>query len=121
MAFVDELTLTLGAGKGGDGVVRWRREKFAPKGGPAGGNGGRGGDVYLEAVSDLLILARYKGQKEFRADNGEPGSSAKKAGGDGDDFVLKLPVGSFVRNQNNGETYDLTRSGQRELVLRGGR
>jgi len=121
MAFVDELSLDLAAGKGGNGVVRWRREKFIQKGGPAGGNGGRGGDVYLEAVTDLLILGRYKGQTGFSADNGSDGQGAKKSGADGRDFILKLPVGSFVRNQNNSQTYDLTEPGQRVLVLRGGR
>ncbi|MBI4090295.1 MAG: GTPase ObgE [Candidatus Kerfeldbacteria bacterium] len=121
MAFIDELTLELAAGKGGDGVVRWRREKFVPKGGPAGGNGGRGGDVYLEAVSDITILARYKGKKRVVAADGGDGGSAQKHGQDGLDLVVKVPVGSFVRNQNTNQEFDFTTSGQRLLVLRGGR
>lgn len=121
MAFVDEITLELKAGQGGDGVVRWRREKFVPKGGPAGGNGGRGGDVYLEAVSDITILARYTGKKRLVAADGEDGGSAQKHGQDGADLVIKVPVGSFVRNQNTTQEFDLTISGQRVLVLRGGR
>lgn len=120
MAFVDELTLTLCAGHGGHGVVRWRREKFAPRGGPAGGNGGKGGDVYLETVSDLTVLARYKGKKEFRAEHGADGGSSRKHGQDGEDFTLKVPAGSFVTNLLNGLTYDLTRPGQRVRLLRGG-
>ncbi|MBI4092697.1 MAG: GTPase ObgE [Candidatus Kerfeldbacteria bacterium] len=120
MAFVDELTIQLTAGNGGSGVVRWRREKFVAKGGPAGGNGGQGGDVYLESVSDLTILARYRGQKEFRAADGNDGGSALKHGRDGEDLVLKVPSGSFVTNSQTGETYDLTASGQRVRLLRGG-
>lgn len=120
MAFVDEITLELQAGNGGSGVVRWRREKFAPKGGPAGGNGGRGGDVYLEAVSDLTILARYRGKKEFSAQDGEDGGSSRKHGKDGDDFTLKVPSGSFVTNLTSGATYDLTLPGQHVRVLRSG-
>lgn len=120
MAFVDELTITLAAGNGGRGVVRWRREKFVQKGGPSGGNGGDGGDVYLEAVSDLTILARYRGHKEYAAEHGDDGGSSLKHGKDGNDFVLKVPVGSFVRNQNNEISYDLVAAGQRILVLKGG-
>lgn len=121
MAFVDEITLNFAAGKGGDGVVRWRREKFAPKGGPAGGNGGQGGDFYLEAVSDLLVLGQYKGHTGFQAEDGEPGGSAKKSGADGEDFTLKIPVGSYVTKDGSKEVVDLIRPGQRVLILRGGR
>lgn len=121
MAFVDELSLHLAAGKGGDGVVRWRREKFIQKGGPAGGNGGRGGDVYLEAISDLLKLGHYKGQTGFAAEPGGDGGSAKKSGADGEDYVLQVPVGSFVTNTATGATYDMTTVGERVQVLGGGR
>ncbi|MBI4426390.1 MAG: GTPase ObgE [Candidatus Kerfeldbacteria bacterium] len=121
MAFIDELTLELKAGDGGDGVVRWRREKFVPKGGPAGGNGGQGGDVYLEAVSDITMLARYKGKKRLVAADGGDGGSAQKHGQNGADLVVQVPVGSFVRNQNTTQEFDLTNKEQRLLVLRGGR
>lgn len=120
MAFVDELIVTLSAGSGGRGVVRWRREKFVQKGGPSGGNGGNGGDVYLEAVSDLTILARYRGHKEYAAERGEDGGSSLKHGKNGNDFVLQVPVGSYVRNQNNNDRFDFTTAGQRVLVLKGG-
>lgn len=120
MAFVDEVKITLKAGRGGNGVVRWRREKFAPKGGPAGGNGGRGGSVYLEAVSDLTALARFRGHIEFRADNGTDGQASRKAGKDGKDLTLQVPVGSYVQNRSTGETYDFVRAGQKERVLKGG-
>ena len=121
MAFIDEVQLDIKAGKGGDGVVRWIREKFKPKGGPGGGNGGRGGDVYAEAVSDLQILDQYQFQKKFAADNGNPGDNWNKEGKDGEDLVLKFPVGSIITNTQTGDTWELTALEQRELLLRGGR
>ncbi len=120
MAFIDEVKIELKAGKGGNGVVRWRHEKSAPKGGPSGGNGGRGGSVYLEAVSDLTALARFRGHKEFRAKHGDDGKESRKQGGDGDDLVLNVPVGSYVQNKSTGKVFDFTKPGQRELVLKGG-
>ena len=75
MAFVDELVVYIKAGNGGNGAVRWRREKFAPKGGPAGGNGGNGGDVFLRGVKDTSILQKYKFKKEFIAEDGEGGKN----------------------------------------------
>ncbi len=121
MAFVDEISLELQAGNGGDGVVRWRREKFVPKGGPAGGNGGQGGDVYLEAVSDLTVLGRYKGKKRFVAEHGEPGGAGRRHGKSGRDLILNVPVGSFITHRDSGKTYDLTTKGGRVRVLTGGR
>lgn len=120
MAFIDEVQIELKAGKGGNGVVRWRHEKSAPKGGPSGGNGGRGGNVYLEAVSDLTALARFRGHREFRADHGGDGMDSRKHGKDGDDLILNVPVGSYVQNKSTGKTFDFTKAGQRELVLQGG-
>lgn len=120
MAFIDEVELDIKAGKGGDGVVRWIREKFKPKGGPGGGNGGRGGDVYAEAVSDLQILDQYQFQKKFAAENGEPGEGNNKEGKDGADLVLTFPVGSIITNQTSGESIELTEVGQRVHLLRGG-
>lgn len=78
--FVDELEIYAKAGDGGDGVVRWLQTKFVPKGGPAGGNGGRGGDVYVRAVRDLNILSKYTGAKKFIAPNGENGKEKSKFG-----------------------------------------
>ncbi len=120
MAFVDDVEIELRAGSGGDGVVRWRREKFVPKGGPAGGNGGRGGDVLLEATSDLTALARYRGQRVYEAERGQDGGSSQKHGRDGQDLVMTVPVGSFVTNVSTAATYDLTVPQQRVTVLRGG-
>ena len=120
MAFVDELSFHARAGKGGDGVVRWRREKFIPKGGPAGGDGGRGGDVYIEAVRNNQLLSQYRHITKFEAENGEPGGSGSLHGASAEDFVIKLPIGSIVTNKDTGEKYQLLTEGERIQILRGG-
>lgn len=120
MAFLDEIRITAQAGKGGDGVVRWRREKFVPKGGPNGGDGGRGGDVSIRAVRSLRVLDQYRAKKEFFADNGEPGGSRSFKGADGADIRIDFPVGSTVTNVTTGEVWELTKEGQEIKILRGG-
>ncbi len=121
MAFVDELTIYARAGTGGDGVVRWRQDKFEDRGGPAGGDGGRGGDVYLEAVKDSGLLASYTHDTRFIAPNGEAGAKKKMSGQDGEDLYIKLPVGSVVTNTETGESYELLEEGQKIKVLKGGK
>lgn len=121
MAFVDELKIYAKAGTGGDGVVRWRQDKFEDRGGPAGGDGGRGGDVYLEGVKDSDLLARYTHDTRFIAPNGEAGAKKKMSGQDGEDLYIKLPVGSLVKNLDNGDEYELTEEGQKILILKGGK
>lgn len=121
MAFVDEIQLYIRAGKGGDGVVRWRREKFKPKSGPGGGDGGRGADVYIEAVSDLAYLDQYRNIKSLIAENGEPGGKMGCEGANGQDLIVKLPVGSVVTNRDTKEIFSLETVGQRICILRGGR
>src|SRR3989338_7447826 len=96
MAFIDEIKFHARAGKGGDGVVRWRQEKFVPKGGPAGGDGGKGGSVYARAIRDAHVLAKYKSKKDWNADDGEPGGSKSLHGGNGEDLFIDLPVGSVI-------------------------
>ena len=120
MAFVDELNFHARAGKGGDGVVRWRREKFIPMGGPAGGDGGRGGDVYVVAVRDNQLLAQYRHADRFEAKDGEPGGSGSLHGANGDDFVLKLPLGSILTNKQTGEVIQLLDTEQKIKILTGG-
>lgn len=120
MAFVDELKFHVRAGKGGDGVVRWRREKFIPMGGPAGGDGGRGGDVYIEAVRDNQKLAEYRHIVEFTAEDGVPGGSGSLHGKNGEDKVIKLPIGSIVTNVDTGERIQLLTEGEKVQILRGG-
>lgn len=118
--FVDEITIKAKAGDGGDGVVRWRREKFIPKGGPAGGNGGRGGSVYVRAVRDLGLLSKYTGSKEFVAENGVSGSKRSMHGRDGGDLFIDIPIGATITEENNGKTYELTTDGQTVCILQGG-
>lgn len=120
MALVDEMRFHASAGKGGDGVVRWRREKFIEKGGPNGGDGGRGGDVYIEAVRDNQLLAQYRHVTHFSAKDGEPGGSRSLHGANGDDVVIKLPVGAIVTNTDSGEEFQLLTQGEKIKVLSGG-
>ena len=119
--FVDELTITAKAGRGGDGVVRWRREKSIPEGGPSGGNGGRGGDVYMRAVRDLSLLSKYTGSKEFSAQVGNPGEKRSKYGLDGEDLYIDVPVGATVTELERERVYTFTHEGEVHKVLKGGR
>lgn len=118
--FVDELTIYAKAGDGGDGVVRWRHEKFKPLAGPAGGDGGNGGDVYVRAVKDLNQLAKYTGQKSFIAESGVSGANQSQAGKNGDDLYIDVPVGSRITDVDRRRTFELTSVGETERILKGG-
>ncbi len=120
MAFVDEIKFEASAGRGGNGVVRWRQEKFVPKGGPAGGDGGRGGDFYVLAVRDINKLSQHRAQKNFSAGRGSDGKEKSLHGKAGEDFVLELPVGSVITNLETEEHWELLRPGEKILLLRGG-
>jgi GTP-binding protein len=120
MAFVDEMRVHAVAGHGGPGVVRWLHMKGLEKGGPAGGDGGRGGDIIVEAVRDLAALAAYRYTKRIKAENGGPGEGVDRHGADGAPVVLRLPVGSTVRVSSTGDTFDLLKEGERIVVLKGG-
>lgn len=120
MYLIDEVKIHMKAGRGGDGVVRWRREKFIPKGGPAGGDGGRGGDVYVRAVRDVSILARYTEKKILKAENGSAGEGNKKHGANGQDLYVDVPIGSIVKDETTGFSFELSEPGQSVMVLRGG-
>ena len=119
--FVDELTIDAKAGNGGDGVVRWRREKSVPFGGPAGGNGGKGGDVYMRAVRDLGLLAKYTGSKAFKAEDGMPGAKRSRYGKDGEDLYIDVPLGATVTEHERERTYTFLEEGETHKVLLGGR
>ena len=119
--FIDELTIHLKAGRGGDGVVRWRHEKGKDHAGPSGGNGGKGGDVYTVAVRDIGILSAYRNVKEFEAGRGEDGAKNLKQGATGKDVLIKLPVGSRLTNLSTGYSIELLKDTERILLLRGGR
>lgn len=120
LTFLDEITISASAGRGGDGVVRWRREKFIAKGGPNGGNGGRGGDVYIRAIRSLRVLDQYKSKKEFFADNGTNGGSNSLDGAKGARLYIDFPIGSVVTVLESGIKYELLKEGQEIKILSGG-
>ncbi|MGE0492694.1 MAG: GTPase ObgE [Vulcanimicrobiota bacterium] len=120
--FVDQININVRGGDGGNGCRSFRREKYVPKGGPDGGDGGAGGDVYLEASENLHTLLDFSRKVHFRAGNGAHGSGARKHGRGGEDLVLKVPVGTLVYDRDTKALLaDMTQDGQRCLVARGGR
>ncbi len=120
--FVDEVTIHVRGGKGGDGCVSFRREKFVPKGGPDGGDGGRGGSVYLTAEAGVDTLLDLAGRHHYHAENGQPGSGANCTGRIGRDLVVVVPAGTLVYEAESGRLLkDLVEPGQRVCVARGGR
>lgn len=121
MHFVDELTLRLKAGRGGDGVVRWLSEKFKEYSGPAGGDGGNGGDVIARAVRNTFLLGKYTHIKEMLAENGMPGENRSKKGRQGEDLIIDFPIGSIITNNDTGEVYRLDEDGQTAVLLKGGK
>ncbi|MFC6376903.1 Obg family GTPase CgtA [Tatumella terrea] len=121
MKFVDEATILVVAGDGGNGCVSFRREKYIPKGGPDGGDGGDGGDVWLLADENLNTLIDYRFEKAFRAERGQNGQSRDCTGKRGKDVIIKVPVGTRIIDQDTGETMgDMTRHEQRLMVAKGG-
>ncbi|HVX90798.1 MAG TPA: GTPase ObgE [Candidatus Paceibacterota bacterium] len=120
MAFVDEITINAQAGRGGNGVIRWLHIKGTEKGGPAGGDGGKGGDVILEGVADLAALAPFRFEKKFRAEDGGAGENNNRHGRDGEPVILKVPVGTIARVTATGEEFDITRIGEQITVFVGG-
>lgn len=120
--FVDEAKIYVKAGNGGNGCVAFRREKYVPRGGPSGGDGGNGGSVYLEANSNDNTLLRYRYNREFKADRGRHGEGSNCTGHSGEDLILQVPVGTLALDDQTGETItDLATAGQRVLVAHGGR
>ncbi len=120
MPFVDELKIHIRSGKGGDGVVRWLHEKGKEFMGPAGGNGGRGGNVSVEAVSDLNILFHYRHKKEFKAEDGGNGMSRSMHGKDGADLIINVPIGSVITNLDTDKKISLSEKGEKATLLVGG-
>lgn len=120
--FYDHTKIFVKAGNGGNGSIHFRREKFAPFGGPDGGDGGRGGSVYIEATLNLNTLIEYRYRQHFKAEAGEPGARQKMHGASGDDIVLSVPCGTVVRDAETRQLLaDLVEPGQRVMVARGGR
>ena len=121
MKFVDEVSIYVKAGDGGNGMMAFRREKFIEKGGPNGGDGGDGGSVYIEAVENFNTLVDYRYTRRFQAQNGEKGGSTDCTGAKGEDLILPVPIGTTVIDAGTQEVIgDLVRAGQRLMVAQGG-
>lgn len=118
---IDHVSLKVKAGNGGTGVVRWRREKHIAFGGPAGGDGGKGGDVYLRVVQDIQALDDYKNKKEWEANTGEAGKKKSMHGGNATDLFLRVPVGAIVYNKTYNIKYECNKVGEDILILHGGK
>ncbi|HCC29084.1 MAG TPA: GTPase ObgE, partial [Marinilabiliales bacterium] len=117
---VDEVDITIQAGKGGDGLVHFYTDRWRPKGGPDGGNGGDGGEIYFRAVSDISRLHQFRHQKNFNAEDGTKGGPNNCSGKNGPDLYLDIPYGSVVQ-YDNGTEYELSVVGQTILAAKGGR
>lgn len=119
--FVDEVEIEVAAGKGGDGCSSFRREKYVPRGGPDGGDGGRGGDVVLRANRNVVSLLHLANKRVWKAQNGEQGGSSQRFGASGDDLVIEVPVGTMVFDKNYDVLLkDLKEDGEKFIVARGG-
>lgn len=119
--FIDEASIQVKAGNGGDGAVSFRRERFVPRGGPDGGDGGRGGSVYLRATNDLNTLYSFHHKQRFKAEQGENGTGSRKHGSKGSDLVIAVPVGTVAYDGNGKVVADLVLPGEEAMVARGGR
>lgn len=120
--FIDEARIYVKAGDGGDGCVSFKREKFMPKGGPDGGNGGRGGDLIFEAAEDVDTLMDFVGKHHWKAQNGMPGEGSNRYGPDGEDLVIRVPLGTQIYDESTGILLkDLNEIGLRVTVCKGGK
>ena len=121
MKFLDQAKIYIRSGNGGGGAISFRREKFIEFGGPDGGDGGRGGDVWAECVEGLNTLIDYRYQQHFKAQTGHHGQGRQMHGGKGDDVVLKVPVGTQVLDEDKETVLlDMDHAGKTEMLLRGG-
>jgi len=120
--FIDEATIRVKAGDGGNGCMAFRREKFVPRGGPSGGDGGKGGDVIMESSERHNTLVHFRFNPEYKAQRGRHGEGSNKTGREGEDVLLKVPVGTIVYDEETGEkVYDFSSPDERVVVARGGR
>ncbi|AFH49998.1 GTP-binding protein [Ignavibacterium album JCM 16511] len=120
--FIDFAEIEVKAGDGGNGAVAFRREKYVPKGGPSGGNGGNGGSVYLLADENLSTLLDFRYKRKYIAGKGHPGGSSLKDGKNGEDVIIKVPVGTVVKDAETGKIlFDLTENSQKVLLAKGGK
>ncbi|MBI2817557.1 MAG: GTPase ObgE [Acidobacteria bacterium] len=120
--FVDEVTISVKAGDGGNGCVAFRREKFVPRGGPSGGDGGKGGDIIVESSERHNTLMHFRFNPEHKAQNGRHGEGSNRKGSDGEDLVLRVPVGCMIFDAASGaKLFDFTAPDQRTIVAKGGK
>ncbi len=120
--FVDRVILDLAAGKGGNGIVAWRREKYIPKGGPCGGNGGKGGSLIFQADAQVYSLEWFRNRRILKAENGRQGGPNRQQGRNGKELVLKVPCGTLVKDAETGELlHDFTQDGEKWVICKGGR
>jgi len=120
--FIDYAKIKIASGKGGDGAVAFRREKYVPKGGPSGGNGGKGGDVYFIADENLHTLLDFRYKRKYTASNGNNGGTALKDGKNGTDIIIRVPCGTIIRNAETGEILaDLDKPKKKFLAAEGGK
>lgn len=120
--FVDRVQVEIIAGRGGDGVIAWRREKYIPKGGPCGGNGGKGGSVILKADPQIYSLEAFRNRRILKAQNGQPGSSNHRHGKNGQDLLIKIPCGTLIKDVETGEVLkDMTEPGEEWVFCKGGK
>ena len=120
--FIDQATITVRAGSGGDGIVSFRREKFIPKGGPDGGNGGHGGSVILQADRQLTTLMDFRYKRAYHALSGDHGQGANRTGKSGDDVIVRVPMGTLIKDAITGDVYvDLIKDKQTTIIAKGGK
>ena len=120
--FIDHVRIYCKSGNGGAGAVSFRREKHVPKGGPDGGNGGRGGHIILRGTSQMWTLLHLRYKKHIIADNGENGSGSRSSGADGKDIILDVPLGTVARYEEIGEKiFEITEDGEERIMLPGGK
>lgn len=120
--FTDQVTVDLIAGRGGDGVIAWRREKYIPKGGPTGGNGGKGGSVILRTDPGVYSLDNFRNRRILKAENGQPGGSNLRSGKNGKDILITIPCGTLIKDISTGEVLrDMTEPGEEWIICKGGK
>ena len=120
--FIDYAVIEIQSGKGGDGAVAFRREKFVPKGGPSGGDGGKGGNIVFETNQNLNTLLDFKYKRKYKAENGENGGTSLKDGKNGKDVIIKVPVGTVIKDFDTKKLlYDLNKPGQKAAIVNGGK
>ncbi|HUX61678.1 MAG TPA: GTPase ObgE [Ignavibacteriaceae bacterium] len=120
--FIDYVEIEISSGKGGDGAVTFRREKYVPKGGPSGGNGGKGGDIIFEAHHNFSTLLDFRYKRNYKASKGDNGASALKDGKNGEDIIVKVPVGTIIKDAETKKVlFDLDTDGKKTVVAKGGK